>query len=203
MKIIAATGNEHKLREFREILEPVGVTVLAPHDVGGIPEVEEDRDSFLGNAIKKAVEVAAHCKLPAMADDSGLEVYALNNQPGVYSARYAGERASDAENLELLLQNMHGLAERGARFRCVIAVADTGGRVSTAEGTVNGEIIDRPKGGNGFGYDPVFVPEGYNETFGELAAEVKNNLSHRSLALHSAVKKGLFDKFTGESEGLK
>lgn len=198
VKIVAATGNDHKLREFREILEPRGITVLGARDVGGIPDVEEDGDSFRYHAEKKALETADYCRLPALADDSGLEVFALDNRPGVFSARYAGEKATDEDNLNLLLENMRGLTDREARFRCVIALADVEGEVSVAEGAVKGRIIETPKGKNGFGYDPVFVPDGYKKTFAELPPETKNHLSHRSIALQNAVKAGLFEGLSSE-----
>ncbi|MFO7822107.1 MAG: RdgB/HAM1 family non-canonical purine NTP pyrophosphatase [Lentisphaeria bacterium] len=191
--ILVATGNLHKLCEIREILCPHGIEVRGAADVGGIPDVVEDRDTFEGNAIKKAVEVAAARKCTAMADDSGLEVFALSGDPGVYSARYAGENAGDQENYEKLLQQMVGIQERAARFRCVIAVANPEGEVQTAAGEVKGRIIHKPRGAGGFGYDPVFIPEGYQSTFAELSPAVKNRLSHRSVALRNGLEKGLFE----------
>jgi len=191
--IVAATGNEHKLREIREILNPRDIKVLGAKDVDGIPEVVEDGTTFVENASKKAVEIAEYCGRATLADDSGLEVVALDNEPGVYSARYAGHGASDEDNLNLLLKNMAGVEDRRARFRCVIAVATVSSEVRTAEGEINGVLTENPRGNNGFGYDPIFVPEGYSETFAELSPETKNKLSHRSVALQNAIAEKLFE----------
>ena len=191
-KILAATGNTHKLREIRAILEPVGCRVLGAAEVGGIPEVLEDGDSFEANAIKKATEVARAKRCFVLADDSGLEVEALGGAPGIYSSRYAGEEADDARNLAKLLQSLDGVSARAARFVCVVAVAGPDGVVGTARGEVTGRIIDAPRGCNGFGYDPVFVPEGYAKTFAEFPAATKNGISHRRAALRAAVRSGLF-----------
>lgn len=191
--LLVATGNLHKLAEIKEILGPLGIRILGADDVGGIPEVEEDGDTFHENAAKKAVEVAAARHCVTMADDSGLEVFALDGEPGVYSARYAGADADDRRNLEKLLEQMEGVNERAARFRCVIALADADGLIGTAEGEVRGSIVDEPRGSGGFGYDPIFIPEGYEKTFAELAPDVKNSLSHRGAALQAALEHGLFD----------
>ena len=191
--IVVATGNDHKLREIREILNPQDIKVLGAREVGGLPDVVEDGTTFVENASKKAVEIAEYCGQPTLADDSGLEVLALGNEPGVYSARYAGSSASDQNNLNLLLENMAGVEDRRARFRCVIALASVSGDIRTAEGEINGVIAENPRGDNGFGYDPVFIPNGYSETFAELPAEVKNKLSHRGAALQNAIAKKLFE----------
>ena len=193
-KILAATGNRGKLREFKEILEPLGFEIIGPDDVGGIPDVVEDRDTFEGNAVKKAVEVAAAKKCLVLADDSGLEVDALGGAPGVYSARYSGEDSNDARNVQKLLAELPADADRGAHFTCVLAIADATGVLGTARGEVTGRIIDAPRGSNGFGYDPVFVPDGHEQTFAELASEVKNGMSHRANALQAAIDAKLFDQ---------
>jgi len=190
-EIIVASGNRHKVQEIREILAPLGYDVKSANDVGGMPDVLEDADTFVGNATKKAVEGAKALGRMVLADDSGLEVFALNGEPGVYSARYAGEGGNDGRNLAKLLAKMDGMTDRTARFVCVIAVATPDGLVGTAEGEVRGRMALAPAGQGGFGYDPAFIPDGYDQTFGELPQEVKNLLSHRSNALKSAIAKGL------------
>jgi XTP/dITP diphosphohydrolase len=192
IEILAATSNAHKVREMSAILAPVGVRLLSASEVGGIPEVIEDRATFRDNAVKKACEVAAATGRRVVADDSGLEVEALDGQPGVLSARYAGEGGNDGRNLRKLLNALAGVADRRARFVCVIAVADPAELIGTAEGEVRGRIIHQPRGLGGFGYDPIFVPEGFEQTFAELSPEVKNGMSHRGKALTAAVAQGLF-----------
>ncbi|OPZ28005.1 MAG: Non-canonical purine NTP pyrophosphatase [Lentisphaerae bacterium ADurb.BinA184] len=190
--ILAATGNPHKLAEIRAILAPCGFRILGAADVGGIPAVVEDGLTFADNAARKATTVAAALRRPAFADDSGLEVRALAGRPGVFSARYAGEGAGDRANLDKLLAEMRDAADRTARFVCVIAVADAAGRLAgTVSGEVRGRLIEAPRGVNGFGYDPVFVPDGFEQTFAELPAEVKNRLSHRGQALARLAASGL------------
>lgn len=193
--LLAATGNSHKLRELRALLSPHGIRILGREDVGGIPDVVEDGDTFAANAVKKAFEVARATGHRCLADDSGLEVFSLAGVPGVYSARYAGENATDEQNVEKLLRNLKdsNLTDRGARFVCVVAVAVPTGLVGTAFGEVRGTIIRAPRGNGGFGYDPVFVPDGYDKTFAELPADTKNRLSHRSAALRAALAQGLLD----------
>lgn len=191
-QIVAATGNAHKIQEIRAILEPLGIAVLGAAEAGGMPDVVEDGDSFAANAVKKAVEAARILDRCVLADDSGLEVFALGGEPGIYSARYAGAGGNDGRNVAKLLHRLEGETDRAARFVCVIALASPAGLVGTAEGEVRGRIIHQPKGDGGFGYDPVFVPEGFGQTFAELPGEVKNRLSHRGNALRNAVDGGLF-----------
>lgn len=189
MKIVVATSNAHKVREVREILAPHGFEVVGAEAVGGMPSVEEDGMTFRENAVKKAVAAARALHCTVLADDSGLEVAALHGAPGVYSARYAGEGGNDGRNVEKLLRNLQGVTDRSARFVCCIAVADENGKLlGTAEGEARGCIAEECRGQGGFGYDPVFVPEGYCNSFGELPETVKNRLSHRANALHSALK---------------
>jgi XTP/dITP diphosphohydrolase len=192
LDILAATGNAHKVREMSAILAPAGVRLLSASEVGGIPEVIEDGVTFRDNAVKKACEVAAATGRTVVADDSGLEVGALGGEPGVLSARYAGEGGNDGRNVRKLLGRLEGVTDRRARFVCVIAVAGPGGLLGTAEGEVRGRILHAPQGTGGFGYDPVFVPDGYEQTFAELPAAVKNGMSHRGNALAAAVAQGLF-----------
>jgi XTP/dITP diphosphohydrolase len=185
LELVVATRNRKKVEEIRRILEGVPVALYSLDDFPGCPEVEEDQDTFEGNAVKKATAVAQYTKKPAIADDSGLEVYALNGAPGVFSARYAGEGADDRKNLEKVLSELRGVEEgkRGARFVCVIALAFPEGRVETFDGFVEGRIGTGPKGVSGFGYDPVFYPKGHGRTFAEMDADEKDALSHRGMAL--------------------
>lgn len=199
MRLLAATGNKHKLEEIREILAPHGFQVLGAADVGGLPDVVEDQDSFEGNAMKKALETAAAKGCPCMADDSGLEVEALGGQPGIFSARYAGAQGDNAANRRKLLQELAGVADRRARFTCVIAVATPAGPVGSVRGEVRGRIIETERGQGGFGYDPLFIPDGYDQTFAELPGEVKHALSHRGNALRLALASGLFKRLDPSS----
>ena len=196
--LLAATGNEHKLREMREILEPVGVYIIGAAEAGGIPDVHEDGATFEQNAVKKACEVAAAKNCLVLADDSGLSVPALDGRPGVWSARYAGPQARDTDNVNKLLREMAAVENREASFVCVIAVASCGRLIGTADGAVKGWIVNKPRGNRGFGYDPVFRPEGFTKTFGELPPETKNGLSHRAAALQQALSKGLLSSADGK-----
>jgi len=191
LELLAATGNAHKVDEMRAILAPAGVRLLSARDVGGLPEVDEDGATFRENAIKKACAIAAATGRRVIADDSGLEVAALDGAPGVRSARYAGAGGNDGRNVAKLLAALDGRSDRRARFVCVVAVAGPEGLVGTAEGEVRGRIGDQPRGQGGFGYDPVFIPDGYEQTFAELPAEVKNAMSHRGRALAAALAQGL------------
>lgn len=184
-ELVIATRNRKKIEEIKRILQGVPVALFALDDVPGCPEVEEDADTFEGNAVKKALAVARYSGKPAIADDSGLEVYALNGAPGVWSARYAGADADDRKNLEKLLSELRGVEEekRGARFVCCVALAFPDGRVETFPGFVGGRIGTEPKGFSGFGYDPVFYPKGHDKTFAEMSADEKDALSHRGVAL--------------------
>jgi len=184
-ELVIATRNSKKIEEIRRILEGVPVALYSLDDFPGCPEVEEDADTFEGNAVKKATAVAKYTRKAAIADDSGLEVYALNGAPGVWSARYAGADADDRENLEKLLSELRGIEkeERGARFVCVIALASPDSRVETFRGFVEGRIGTEPIGFNGFGYDPIFYPTDFDRTFAEMSADEKDALSHRGNAL--------------------
>jgi XTP/dITP diphosphohydrolase len=185
IELVIATRNKKKVGEIRRILEGVTVVLQTLDDFPGCPEVEEDHDTFEGNAVKKALAVARFSGKAALADDSGLEVNALKGAPGVYSARYAGADADDKKNCEKLLLEMRGCknGERGARFVCVIALASPDGTVRTFHGVTEGRIGAEPKGVSGFGYDPVFYPKGHTTTFAEMSADEKDALSHRGEAL--------------------
>lgn len=186
VEIVLATRNRKKVEEIRRIFEGLsGFVFLTLDDFPSCPEVEEDADSFEGNAVKKALSVAAHTGKPAISDDSGLEVYALNNAPGVWSARYAGPGAKDEANNKKLLAEMEQFPDgrRGGRFVCCIAFALPDGGVNTFTGYSEGSIGRQPAGVSGFGYDPLFYPEGHNRTFAEMLPAEKDSLSHRKRAL--------------------
>jgi len=191
-RLVFASRNRGKLVELRELLADVEVEVLAIDELDAeIPEVIEDGDTFAANASKKALEVARASGLPALADDSGLEVDALDGRPGVYSARYAGESATDRDNNDRLVAELAGVPadRRTARFRSVLAFADTAGRlgdeVLLAEGTCEGRILDEPRGDGGFGYDPLFLVPELGRTFAELGVGTKNDRSHRARAMRA------------------
>jgi XTP/dITP diphosphohydrolase len=192
MEILAATNNKHKLIELRNILEPHGIKVLSASDAGGIPDVVEDQDTFEGNACKKAIETAIAKNMIVFSDDSGLCVKALNDRPGVLSARYAGENSTDVEKMNKLLTELSHHEDRSAAFVCVIALATPQGLRGTTRGECKGEIAFKPHGSDGFGYDPIFIPTGYHQTFAELGEEIKNSMSHRGNALKKALQEGLF-----------
>jgi XTP/dITP diphosphohydrolase len=181
--IVLATRNEGKVRELREILRDYPVDLRSLNDFGPIPEAVEDGASFDENAYKKAYFTAKILGLPAMADDSGLVVPALGGAPGVYSARYAGEKATDADNIKKLLAEMAEQSDRRAAFECVISVAVPSGPALTYEGRCEGEITREPKGEGGFGYDPVFYSAELGKTFAESTMDEKNRVSHRGRAM--------------------
>lgn len=187
-KIVLATGNKGKLREFRGLLEGVFGNIVSLNDLESPPEVTEDGETFGENALKKARAISAYSGIPALADDSGLEVEALGGRPGVYSARYAGQDATDSDNIRKLLVELHGVEDRRARFVCVLAFVTPDGQEITAEGTCEGVILTEPRGEGGFGYDPVFFLPEYNKTMAEIPAELKNKISHRARACESLAK---------------
>ena len=183
MKFILATHNPGKLREMADILSHLGVEVVSPADMGITVEVEETGATFAENAMLKAKAICAASGLPAIADDSGLCVDALNGGPGDYSARYGGPGLDDKGRYTLLLNSMRGQTTRAAHFACAIACAFPGGKTLTAEGRCDGAIAFAPLGGGGFGYDPVFLVPEKGKTFGQLTAEEKSEISHRGRAL--------------------
>jgi XTP/dITP diphosphohydrolase len=187
-QLLLATRNRNKKQELQELLKGLPVQILTLDDFPGLPEVEEDGSTFSENAAKKARVNAAWSGVVCLADDSGLIVEALNGQPGVYSARFSGLHADDESNNRKLLQMMEELEgdDRRARFACVIAIAAPEGKTVTVEGSCPGSIIREPRGRGGFGYDPLFVPEGFSRTFAELTPAQKNSISHRARALHQA-----------------
>lgn len=183
MQILAATGNKGKLREIREILENEGLKIISPAEIGVRTDVIEDGLTFEENAIKKARALMNGMNMNVLADDSGLCVDALGGMPGVISARFSGEDATDGENISKLLGLMQGKNDRNAKFVCVIALALTDGRIITARGECRGIITECPSGTGGFGYDPVFLDPATGMTFAELPQEIKNSISHRRKAL--------------------
>jgi len=184
--LLLGTRNAGKVREIETILGSVSWRIRSLQEFAGIAVAPEDAETYAGNAILKAQFYARATGLCALADDSGLEVAALDDAPGVYSARYAGENASDADRRKLLLFNLESaaLVDRRARFVCAVTIATPDGHVlNVAEGICNGTIIFEERGSNGFGYDPLFVPDGFSETFAELSDSIKNRISHRARAL--------------------
>ncbi len=190
--IVLATSNTHKIREFKSLLQDFPIEILAVSDFGPIPSPVEDGLTFDENAYKKAHHTARILGLPAIADDSGLVVHALNGEPGVFSARYAGEKSTDDENTNKLLEKMRGIKDRRAFFKCVLSIAVPSGPALTYEGQCDGTIIEEKRGKEGFGYDPVFYVDKFGKTFAELTLKEKNLISHRGKAL--AELKSEFDK---------
>ena len=185
MQIVLATGNPHKVEEIREIIKGVPVMVKPLSEFPGVPEVVEDGATLEDNAIKKARSVALFLKQWTLADDTGLEVDALNGEPGVYSARWSGQGCTYEDNNQKLQELLNGVPRerRTARFRCVIAISDPEGNTRTVEGQINGIIGEDCRGGQGFGYDPLFIVPEYGKTFAELSMDIKNDISHRGRAL--------------------
>ncbi len=182
-KLVLATRNPHKVAELRTLLHDTGVEILTLDNFPNHPALVEDGETFQDNALQKARLVFQSTRLPALADDSGLEVFYLNGRPGVRSARYAGENATDEQNNEKLLAEMRGVAprRRRAQFRAVLALVGPGYE-ELAEGICLGKLAEAPRGTNGFGYDPIFIPDGFTKTYAELTAEEKNTISHRARA---------------------
>jgi XTP/dITP diphosphohydrolase len=190
MEVVVASGNKGKIREIRNALKGFGLRIYALSDFQDVPEVEEDGGSFTENALKKARFYSKLFGQLTIADDSGLEVDSLKGLPGIYSARYAGEKASGRENNQKLLKEIQGvpISKRGARFKCVIAITSPDGRGATAEGSCKGRIGFKEKGRKGFGYDPLFILPKYGKTMAELTLEEKNRVSHRGKALRKLKK---------------
>lgn len=179
-KFVFATGNAHKLEEVTAILGDK-IELLSMKDINCHVDIPETADTLEGNALLKARYIFENYNLDCFADDTGLEVEALNGAPGVYSARYAGDAHNSEANMKKLLQDMEGIENRKARFRTVFALI-INGKEHLFEGIVKGEITKYRKGSSGFGYDPVFIPEGYTQTYAEMGNELKNKISHRALA---------------------
>lgn len=183
-KLVLATRNENKIKEIQTILKDLNLEILTLNDFPGVPDLVEDGSTFQENSQRKSRTVYQHTKLLSLADDSGLEVFYLNKRPGVWSARYAGEGASDEENNNKLLKEMRGVPprRRRAQFRALLTLVGEHYE-ETTEGICAGRLGEAPRGTNGFGYDPIFIPDGFTKTYAELAAEEKNRISHRAKAL--------------------
>ena len=190
-RLVFASRSHGKLAELRALTADLGLDVVGVAEIAGVPDVVEDGETFVANATKKAIEVSRATGLPALADDSGLEVDALGGEPGVYSARYAGVHGDDAANNRKLLERLAGVPpeQRVARFRCVLALADVAGalgeRVISVAGSCEGTILDAPRGAGGFGYDPLFFAPELGMTFAEAGIGPKSGLSHRARAMRA------------------
>ena len=186
-RLVIGTANRHKLREIRQILAGLPFEVVGITELGFSGEIDEDRPTIVGNAQKKALELAQRCHELTAADDTGLEVDALDGRPGVLSSRYSGPGATYESNNRKLLGELSGLPpeKRGAIFRCVIAIADPDGLIAAVEGATRGQILAEPRGDSGFGYDPVFLPDGFELTYAEMEPDLKNRISHRGKAVRA------------------
>jgi XTP/dITP diphosphohydrolase len=191
-QLLLASNNADKATEFRSAFEELSITLKTLKEFPQFPPTEEDAPTLEGNAVKKAMEAWERTKLPSLADDTGLEVFYLDGRPGVFSSRFAGPNATYADNCRKLLADMRGVAprRRKAQFRCVLAFVPDGKAVHCVEGVCPGVIIEEASGGGGFGYDPIFLPDGYTQTFAEMSVAMKNTLSHRGKAI-IAMKKVL------------
>jgi XTP/dITP diphosphohydrolase len=187
MKLLIATGNRHKFLEISAFLSVPHLACISLGQIEGAPVVVEDGDTFEANAIKKAITLARFSGMWTLADDSGLEVDALQGAPGVHSARYAGEPSDDGANNRKVIAALAGRLDRSARFRCAMALSDPHGLAYTVSGACEGRLLSATRGAGGFGYDPLFIPTGYDQTFAELPGEVKNQISHRACALRAAM----------------
>ncbi|MFF2529411.1 XTP/dITP diphosphatase [Brevibacillus sp. NPDC058079] len=189
-KVVLATRNQGKVKEFNRLFAEAGWEGISLVEFDGVPEVVEDKDTFEGNALKKAIEISTYLNMPALGDDSGLEVDALEGRPGVYSARFAGEDATDEQNWRKLLKELEEVStqERTARFRCTLALVIPGEEPIIATGACEGVIAREPKGTNGFGYDPVFHIPSMDKMMAELMPEEKNQISHRARAMQQLLE---------------
>jgi len=185
MQLCFATNNANKLKEISAMLG-ADFKLISLQDINVTEDIPETSDTIEANARQKALYVFEHYAVPCFADDTGLEVKALHGAPGVYSARYAGEQKDPEANIRLLLKNLESKSDRSARFKSVICLADESGTY-LFEGIIKGKIITEKRGAGGFGYDPVFVPDGYDQTFAEMSAELKNQISHRAIAFQKLI----------------
>lgn len=191
-RLVLGTGNPGKVEELRSLLNDLPIELVPAAALDDPPDVDENADTLTGNAQKKAEAFHEHTGLPALADDTGLEVAALDGRPGVHTARFAGPDATPDDNKNHLLEVLEGIEDRRARFRTVVALVDEDGALRTFEGVCRGTITTEPRGEGGFGYDPLFRPEGHDQTFAEMAPETKNEISHRRHAL-DALRQFLVD----------
>ncbi len=185
MKLVFATGNPNKVMEVNDLLGDL-FDIQSLKDIGCQVDIPETQATIEGNAIQKAQYIVDHYAMNCFSEDTGLEVKALNNEPGIYSARYAGAAKNAEDNMNLLLKNLSDQTDRSAQFRTVVALY-LNGNMHTFEGICKGKIIEQKKGDHGFGYDPIFVPEGYEQTFAELDKTTKNEISHRGKAVRKLI----------------
>jgi XTP/dITP diphosphohydrolase len=185
-KLVFATNNAHKLAEVKSVSHD-SIAILSLKEINCFDDIPETADTLEGNALLKAQHIYNKYGIDCFADDTGLEVETLDGRPGVYSARYAGEEQDAVKNMQKLLAELDGVANRKAQFRTVVALIE-GGKVSYFEGKITGVITTEPTGNTGFGYDPVFVPDGFSQTFAELGSDLKNKISHRALAINELKK---------------
>jgi len=200
MNLLVASRNKHKLEEIRAIFNLPDIVLVGADEIPGLPDVVEDGSTFHANAVKKAVTLAMFSRMWTIADDSGLEVDALGGAPGIHSARYAGEPVDYAANNTKLLKEMEGITLRSARFWCIISLSSPSGRAQIVEGKCEGRIINEIRGKEGFGFDPLFVPDGYDHTFAEMNSSLKNMISHRALAFQLAKERWSFILAGGEND---
>jgi XTP/dITP diphosphohydrolase len=189
LKVLFASKNNGKIREVKKILGEAGIEVLSFEDFENVPDVIEDKETFLENSKKKAKVIYDIFHIPVIADDSGLAVEQLNGRPGVYSARYAGENVTYEDNNEKLIAELKGFPSPHKAKFITVAVYYNGDDYISADGELKGEIILQPRGNNGFGYDPLFIPEGYSNTLAELTLKEKNSISHRAKAFNNLKSK--------------
>jgi len=185
MQLVFATNNLNKLKEVKALL-PATISLLSLKDIGCFEDIPETQPTIEGNAIQKAEYIKQHYGYDCFADDTGLEVESLNNEPGVFSARYAGEQRNADDNMNKLLHNLNGNTNRNAQFKTVIALS-LNSKLKTFTGICKGEIIHKKRGDKGFGYDPIFQPKGYGETFAEIDLAIKNTIGHRGKAIEQLV----------------
>ncbi|MBL6446842.1 non-canonical purine NTP diphosphatase [Fulvivirga sp. 29W222] len=186
MEICFATNNTNKINEIKRLL-PDHIKLVGLQDIGCTEELREDQKTLEGNSHQKADYIYKNYKVPCFADDTGLEVFVLDGEPGVRSARYAGDARSNEDNINLLLKNLKGQENRNAQFRTVITLI-LNGKIRQFEGIVKGDIIEERVGNEGFGYDPVFIPKGYKKTFAQMTIEEKNQISHRGIAIRKLIE---------------
>jgi XTP/dITP diphosphohydrolase len=199
MELCFATNNRHKLEEVTKALND-SIRILSLEELSVFDELPETQNTLEGNALQKAQFVFDKLKIPCFADDSGLEVEALNGDPGVYSAHYAGPQRDSDNNIDLLLKNLNNIQNRKAKFRTVIALIGLG-ETTLFEGSVDGKISHNRKGNGGFGYDPVFIPDGFSKSFAEMSLDEKNTLSHRAIAVRKLAQH--IKRMSSNSEGIK
>ncbi len=191
MEIILASGNKGKLKELGELVNPMGIDVRSMQEIGFEEDVAETGSTLKENAYIKAKAIFDYCGKTTLSDDSGLFVDALNGDPGVISARYAGVDKNNEDNINLLLENLKDVEDRSAHFACTLCLINLNGEATYFEGKVHGRIIKHKIGTEGFGYDPIFIPNGYDETFAQLSSAIKNKISHRAKAME------IFENFIG------